>query len=296
MCKKMLFLWWQTLIDFLLGLPEALFLVPPLRTWFCRPARGDGRSAVVTGAASGIGRSTALALAKLGWQVIAADINEPLLADLSRIENISTIVLDVSSSESCEALAALVTRRFPLGLSALCNIAGVCTSAPLLSLSDQELERTIAINAMGPIRLMRLLLPSLLKGGKSCPGILLNVSSTVGMEPWPWTGAYSTSKHALEGATKSVRREAIASGLPLHVVLVEPGPVQTPMTLSLSAGAGLRWCDRNAGSVWEPALRRSSKFANDAFKRGFMASSYRLGYTADEVAEVRLFMCKYSMM
>lgn len=273
--------------DFFVGLPEGLLLAPPLRTLFSKPS-GKGRTVVVTGGASGIGRATALALAKLGWSVIAADINETGLKSLEGVPNLSTFRLDVTCPESCDALVLEVSRLFPGGLSALCNIAGIAIPSPVLGQSGKMVDMVFSINTLGPIRLMRLLMPALLKGASKRNAVVLNLTSTGGIDAWPWMGAYSASKHALEGATKAARREAIANNLPVDFVCVEPGPVDTPLSARVPA-LGLKWCDENADSVWAPALRTSAQFGSDGMKKtGLNAASFRLGYTPEEVAEINV--------
>jgi NAD(P)-dependent dehydrogenase (short-subunit alcohol dehydrogenase family) len=269
--------------DTIAGIPEA-FCLP---TWNLRPPpSGQGKWVVVTGAASGIGRALTLRLAQLGWNVLACDINEKNLHELIGTENVHCHQLDVTDAASCKKLAQEVLRRCPEGegLAALCNVAGIMRPAALLGCSDKEIELSLACNTMGPIRLMRLMLPALLQGAHG--GTVLNISSTGGLDSWPWTGAYTCSKHALEGATSAARREAIASGLPLRVILVEPGAVNTPLAAQQPAN-GLKWCDEHKPSVFEPAMRRSCQAGHTAMtKWGFTPSSFRLGYTAEEVAEV----------
>ena len=142
-------------------------------------------------------------------------------------------------------------------------------------------EKTISVNSIGPIRVVRSLMYSLLK--KSGGGIVVNVSSTTAESAWPFTGAYNMSKAALESATDTIRREAIANNLNLRVCLVIPGPVNTPMA-SQSPYKAIRWCNENSSSVWEPAMRKSAERSRDAMQRwNLTPSSFRLGYTASEV-------------
>jgi NAD(P)-dependent dehydrogenase (short-subunit alcohol dehydrogenase family) len=270
--------------DTIAGLPESFFCLPPFT--FQPPPSGQGKWIVVTGAASGIGRALTLRLAQLSWNVIACDINEKSLRELIGTANVHCHQLDVTSAASCKKLAEEVSRRCPEGegLVALCNVAGIMRPAAILECSDQEIELALACNTTGPIRLMRLLLPALLQGAQG--GTILNLSSTGGLDAWPWTGAYTCSKHALEGATSAARREAIANGLPLRVILVEPGAVNTPLAAHQPMN-GLSWCDEHKSSVFEPAMRKSCQAGHTAMSKwGFTPSSFRIGYTPEEVAEV----------
>jgi NAD(P)-dependent dehydrogenase (short-subunit alcohol dehydrogenase family) len=265
------------------------------------------RTVVVTGAASGIGNAIAILLAKSGWTVIACDIDVAKLVQLNQVPNISTIHLDVRSKSSTELLRKHVDRRFPRGLDAVVreisvcinlslslsfppthtnlkqvNCAGINIPAPLIESSIESIEKTMSVNCVGPIRVVKSLMSSLIKSG----GTVLNVSSTTSHSAWPFTGAYSMSKAALECASEQIRREAIANNLDLRVVLVVPGPVNTPMA-SQAPYRALKWCDANTSSCWEPAMRRSAERSRDAMKRwNLTPSSFRLGYTASEVAAV----------
>jgi NAD(P)-dependent dehydrogenase (short-subunit alcohol dehydrogenase family) len=169
----------------------------------------------------------------------------------------------------------VVRSRCPDGLVALCNVAGIMRPRPLLGCDDADVDVTLAINAAGPIRLCRLLLPSLLRGQGG--GTILNLTSTGGLDSWPWTGAYTASKHALEGASNAIRREAIANGLPLRVVMVEPGPVNTPLAAAVPK-LGKAWCDAHASNPFTPAFRKTSDSSLRAMDSwGFTPSSFRLG-------------------
>lgn len=271
-------------LELIFSLPEVCFCTPPI-LWLLglrRPATVLDKSVVVTGAASGIGRALAERLAELGWSVLACDINMDLLLELEGKHNLSCHHLDVTCAKSCKALAGEVARRFPEGLSALANIAGIVRPAPLIDCSDEDINLSLAINIAGPLRMMRLLMPSLLQG--SAGGTVLNMSSTNGLDSWPWSGAYPTTKHALEGASNSVRREALANGLPLKVVLVEPGPVNTPLSKHMPLNA-LKWCNDHKDSVWTPAMRKNAETSSAAMIK-FGRIPFRVGYEAWEVAEV----------
>ena len=250
----------------------------------CRIQKVHDRSVVVTGAASGIGKALVKLLANSGWTVIACDIDVAKLVHLNQVRNVSTYHLDVRSLSSAKLLNREVEKQFPNGLDAVVNCAGINVPSPLLATTIDSIEKTISVNSIGPIRVVRSLLYSLLK--KSGGGIVVNVSSTTAESAWPFTGAYNMSKAALESATDTIRREVIANNLNLRVCLVIPGPVNTPMA-SQSPYKAIRWCNENSSSVWEPAMRKSAERSRDAMQRwNLTPSSYRLGYTASEVAAV----------
>jgi NAD(P)-dependent dehydrogenase (short-subunit alcohol dehydrogenase family) len=202
---------------------------------------GRGRLAVVTGGASGIGLETVLLMARNGWRVIAVDVNVDLLGALekqARADGLSelsvrTVRCDLSKLADIEALAAVVAAE-PLasapggGLDCLVNCAGVSFTAPVLGASERQVEIMIGVNFLGPLRTVRALLPLLLRGTRG--GSVVNVSSISGRVAWPFQALYSATKFGLEGMTDAIRREAKASGLNLRVALIEPGPVETPLT------------------------------------------------------------------
>ena len=217
-----------------------------------------------------------------GWIVVACDIDSAKLVHLNQIRNVSTLHLDVRSISSAKLLRKEIEARFPKGLDAVVNCAGINIPSPLLASSMDSIEKTMSVNAIGPIRVMKSLLHSLLK--KS--GTIVNVSSTSAESAWPFTGAYNMSKAALESASDSIRREVIANNLNIRVCLVIPGPVNTPMA-SKAPYRAIRWCDENSSSIWEPAMRKSAERSRDAMQRwNLTPSSFRLGYTASEIAAV----------
>jgi NAD(P)-dependent dehydrogenase (short-subunit alcohol dehydrogenase family) len=199
---------------------------------------GRGRLAVVTGGASGIGLETVLLMARNGWRVVAVDVNEGLLQALEAQAladklSVRTVRCDLSKLADIEALAAAVAAE-PLasaaggGLDCLVNCAGVSFTAPVLGASERQVEVMVGVNLLGPLRTVRTLLPLLLRGARG--GSVVNVSSISGRVAWPFQAFYSATKFGLEGMTDAIRREAMASRLNLRVALIEPGPVETPLT------------------------------------------------------------------
>lgn len=255
-----------------------------------RPGGGGGRNKgviVITGASSGIGSALTLRMSRIGWRVVACDIDVARLVQYKDMENIDFVHLDVRSESSVRMLAKVVDEKFPGGIDALANVAGINIPSPLLETNCKTILNTLSTNSIGPLRTTKALFPALLRGEKSAT--VLNVSSTCGVDSWPWQGAYSMSKSALEAATDSIRREVLASGIPLNVILIQPGPVDTPMARRAPKKA-IAWCAENPRSKFSSAMRRSAERARDAMRKyGLSPSSYRLGYTSDEVASVCLY-------
>lgn len=271
-------------IALFVGLVTVLWIANKFRT--SKAYRGNGQRVVLTGAASGIGRATVLGLWKLGYEVVACDINEKGLAELSEEVNtmgsfiggyvggkalgsVLTVVLDVASSESRAKLYEMLNGK---PLHSLVSIAGIMQAQPQATLRESELERIIKVNALGPMQLINSLIPLLLKN-QDCAshnrkgGTICIVSSTNARNAWPWTGAYPSSKHALAGYGDSLRREAMANKLPLRVSMIEPGAVLTPLSSGL-IDRQVEWVKSNPESCWTPGIEKSALQAKKLMDKG----------------------------
>lgn len=183
-------------------------------------AGADKPVAVVTGAASGMGRATAERLQRAGYHVIAADVDDDGLAGLAD-QGIETLHLDVTSDAS---IASALEHLRALGrVDALCNIAGLASPGPLENQPYEAIDRQFQVNTFGPLKLARAIAPLMrARGG----GRIVNVSSTNGKVVSPFMGAYSASKFALEALSDALRLELAPFGV--SVVIVQPGSVKTP--------------------------------------------------------------------
>lgn len=186
------------------------------------------RVALVTGATEGIGRALAFALGKAGWSVgvcaRTADKVTELLRDLAAADVTSAgIPCDVSDAEQVEALMAHVVER--LGpIDALVNNAGVLYGKPVMELSLEEWDRTFAVNVRGLFLTSRAVIPSMRERGA---GSIVNIASLAGRNGFAGGTAYSASKHAVLGFSKSLMMEERKNGI--RVIAVCPGSVATPM-------------------------------------------------------------------
>lgn len=178
--------------------------------------RFEGKTVIVTGAASGIGRATATRIAREGGRVIAADIAmEPLQQLESELPGIVSVVGDVSRAEDVERIVAAADGR----IDGLANIAGVMDDfSPVHEIDDAVWERVFRINVDGLMRLTRAVLPSMLDTGA---GSVVNVASEAALRGNAAGIAYTASKHAVVGMTrnsafmygdKGIRVNAIAPG------------------------------------------------------------------------------------
>lgn len=189
------------------------------------------KTALVTGAARGIGREIALALAKEGVRVAAADIaavDGPEFGELLREagrERLEILPLqaDVAARAAAEEMVKKTLERFG-GLDILVNAAGVISVSPVLDLEEKEWDRVLNVNLKGVFLCCRAALPHLIKRGE---GRIVNVASVAGKAGRPGLAHYSASKHGVQGFTKSLAYEVAAHNITVNAV--NPGIVDTPM-------------------------------------------------------------------
>ena len=186
-----------------------------------------GRIAVVTGAASGIGRSTALLLARLGAAVHVADLDEEGAATVAReIEagggRAVAHTLDVSDAG---AVAELGERVFAeeRAVDILHNNAGVGHAGRVEETSLEEWQRVLGVNLMGVIHGVHAFVPRMLAQGR--PAHIVNTASMLGLVPGPETAPYATSKHAVVGLSESLNAELSPRGI--RVSAICPGLIDT---------------------------------------------------------------------
>jgi NAD(P)-dependent dehydrogenase (short-subunit alcohol dehydrogenase family) len=194
----------------------------------------DQRTALVTGATSGIGRATAVRLAASGYHVIAAGRRATALMDLTeRAGAISGLTLDVTDAASVVAAASRVdelTRGH--GVDVLVNSAGIARLGPAEVIPDEVLRAQFETNVFGPMAVIRAFVPAM-RARRS--GRIINISSVLGRVTFPSTGVYSASKFALESLSDALRAELAPFGV--SVVLVEPGVVKTGLADEAGAAA-----------------------------------------------------------
>ena len=177
---------------------------------------------LLTGASRGIGRATALRLARAGWTVYAtvrsAADGEELAAEAGGAA-VHPLQLEVTSDEQIAALDAALPER----LDAIVNNAGIVVSGPLETLSAADLREQFDVNVVGAVALTNLVLPRL----RASRGRIVFVSSLSGVISTPMTGAYNASKFALEAIADAWRLELRPWGV--KVILVEPAMTDTDL-------------------------------------------------------------------
>jgi NAD(P)-dependent dehydrogenase (short-subunit alcohol dehydrogenase family) len=181
------------------------------------------KTALITGASSGIGQATAEAFLEDDWQVWATARNEADVADLSDA-GCKTAELDVTNARECERVVETVVAAEG-GIDCLVNNAGYAQYGPLEDVTTEQLHEQFDVNVYGPHRLTREVLPHMRDRDD---GTIVNVSSVYGRVTTPGSGAYAGSKFALEAMSDALRAEVGEFGV--DVVLVEPGPVETSFT------------------------------------------------------------------
>ncbi|GAB3669959.1 SDR family NAD(P)-dependent oxidoreductase [Saccharopolyspora tripterygii] len=190
------------------------------------PGRFDGKTVIVTGAASGIGRATASRIAREGGRVVAADVNAAALAGLgTELPGAVTVAGDIARAEDVERIVAAAGER----VDGLANVAGVMDDfSPLHELDDAVWERAFRVNVDGLMRLTRAVLPSMLAARS---GSVVNVASEASLRGNAAGVAYTASKHAVVGITRNTAFMYGTSGI--RVNAVAPGGVLTNISSSV---------------------------------------------------------------
>ncbi|RNG26953.1 SDR family NAD(P)-dependent oxidoreductase [Streptomyces botrytidirepellens] len=183
----------------------------------------SGRTVVVTGAGTGIGRATARAFAAEGAQVLAVGRRaEPLHETAAGHPRITPLTADITAVGEPERIVR--TARESHGrLDVLVNNAGIVRSGALGTLTPEMIDPQIATNLIAPILLTQAALPLLEATG----GVIVNVSTSVGQRAWPGSSVYAATKTALELLTRSWAVELAPRGI--RVVAVAPGAIETPI-------------------------------------------------------------------
>ncbi|WP_037687487.1 SDR family oxidoreductase [Streptomyces aureocirculatus] len=194
------------------------------------------KSVVVTGATSGIGRTTALDLAANGFRVIAtarsAEKAEGLtVAAQAQGTELSTVLLDVTDPQSCQNAVIRINESTGGGPWALVNNAGIAVPGAFEEVSESDARAMLETNLLGVARMTRLVLPGMRHRGE---GRIVQMSSAGGLVSVPLNGWYCASKHALEALTDALRRELATTGV--QVSLIEPGFIDTPMLSNALTG------------------------------------------------------------
>lgn len=196
------------------------------------------KAVLITGCSTGIGRATALRLARSGWTVYATARRPESIADLADA-GCCTLTLDVTEEESMRAAVEAVERAEG-AVGVLVNNAGYGQSGPIEQISPDAVRRQFETNVYGVIRMAQLALPGM---RAQRWGRIVNVGSMGGRLTFPGGGLYHATKYALEALSDALRFEV--RGFGVDVVLIEPGLIttefaQTSVASATTAGAAAR--------------------------------------------------------
>jgi 2-keto-3-deoxy-L-fuconate dehydrogenase len=188
----------------------------------------DGKVAVITAAAQGIGRATAELFAREGARVVATDINGAKLAELQGA-GIETQVLNVLDDEAVRTVIGGIGR-----IDVLFNCAGVVHGGTILDVTDKELDFAFDLNVKAMVRTIKAVLPGMLERGD---GTIINISSVASsVKGVPNRFAYQATKAAVVGLTKSVATDFVAKGIRCNAIC--PGTVESPSLQERLAAQG----------------------------------------------------------
>jgi NAD(P)-dependent dehydrogenase (short-subunit alcohol dehydrogenase family) len=187
-----------------------------------------GKAALVTGAASGLGRAVAVALAAAGADVFLVDLNAEGLAETAALLATRTHIhaTDLSHSDNCTAAVDAAITAFGR-LDALCNVAGILTLAHAHEMPVADWNRIIAVNLSAPFHLCQAAIPHLIASGD---GAIVNVSSLAAHIGEAYAAAYCASKAGLSQLTKALAVEYMNA--PLRINAISPGGMATAMGAS----------------------------------------------------------------
>jgi NAD(P)-dependent dehydrogenase (short-subunit alcohol dehydrogenase family) len=246
----------------------------------------DRRLLLVTGAASGIGRATALAAAGQGARLVLTDIDGSGL-DATAAELGEAVAahraLDLTDYDAVRGFADEVHAAHG-SLDVVANVAGISTWGAVERLSHQHWRRTIDVDLMGPVHVIECFVPEMVRAGRG--GQLVNVSSSAGLLGFPWHAPYSAAKFGLRGVSEVLRFDLRRHRI--GVTLVCPGGVNTPMVESLEIAGVDR--EKLRSSPWQERFRRHAKSPEQVAKQILDAVVHNryLVYTSTDIRVLHL--------
>jgi len=250
----------------------------------------DGKHCFLTGAASGIGRATALKLAAQGAVLYLTDRNaqglETTVTDARALgaEVAAHRALDISDFDEVSRFAADIHAIHP-AMDVVMNIAGISAWGTVDRLSHDHWRSMVDVNLMGPIHVIESFLPQMVQARRG--GHLVNVSSVAGLVALPWHAAYSASKYGLLGLSEVLRFDLARHRIGVSVVV--PGAVKTPLVQTVHI-AGVdrdhphvqKWTNRFTGHAVSP------EHAADRILRGVKRNRFLI-YTSPDIRALYMF-------
>lgn len=249
-----------------------------------------GKRCLLTGAASGIGRATALKLAAEGAELFLTDRDadglELTVADAKALgaKVPEHRALDVSDYDAVAGFAADIHSAHP-AMDVVMNIAGVSAWGTVSTLTHQHWRSMVDVNLMGPIHVIESFVPPMVAARNG--GHLVNVSSAAGLVALPWHAAYSASKYGLRGLSEVLRFDLARHRIGVSVVV--PGAVKTPLVQTVQI-AGVdredprvkKWTDRFSGHAASP------EHVADCILTGVRRNRFLI-YTSPDIRALYLF-------
>jgi NAD(P)-dependent dehydrogenase (short-subunit alcohol dehydrogenase family) len=234
-------------------------------------ARLENRTAIVTGASSGLGLATARLLRREGARLVLNARRDDRLAAVAAETGAVAVPGDVTDP----AVRARILAACAGQVHILVNNAGYAEPGPVEAVAEGDARRQIEVNLFAAAALIQAVMPLM---RRQRAGRIVNISSVAGRFGYPLFGWYCASKHALEGLSDSLRLEGRPWGI--HVAIVEPGPVETEFFDVAKGRAAGQLTD--AGSPWAPFFRHADAIERDMMQRAA---------TAERAAEVVLRAC-----
>lgn len=253
-----------------------------------------GARTLITGAASGLGRATAIAAADAGAQLVLTDRNEAGLAETVELvrRRSGTVVFsgtaDITDYDAVRAMAdAIHAEQGPLDV--VMNVAGISTWGTVDRLQHEHWRQLVEVNLMGPIHVIESFVPPMIAAGRG--GHLVNVSSAAGLFGLPWHAAYSATKFGLRGVSEVLRFDLREHGI--KVSLVCPGAVDTPLVGTVQI-VGVDRDDPEVQKLVGRFTRHavSADRAAAAILRGVARNRYWV-YTSRDIAVGHFFQRKF---
>jgi short-subunit dehydrogenase len=177
----------------------------------------------ITGASSGLGKASARLFQSQGWNVIATMRSPEKETELSQLENVTLLPLDVTNNDQVKQVA---DEALTLGqIDVVLNNAGYGLIGPLEALSEEQINQQIQTNLFGVINITKALIPHL---REKRSGVIINVTSSFGLLSFPTCSVYSATKFAVDGFSEGLSHELAQFGV--QVKVVAPGGMQTDFT------------------------------------------------------------------
>lgn len=199
----------------------------------------EPKIALLTGAGGGIGEAIALRLDKAGYRLVLCDIKKEKMKSIAGRLSITPelIACDLTKPEELEALVSFMKSKFP-EVEVLVNNAGYAKEGPFIEQSTSEIDRHAGINLLGPIKLIRAIVPMMLEKGRGSVANIVSIGAIISLAD---SALYSATKFGLRGFLTAIHEELKGTGVKISGIY--PAAVDTPMLMheALNGGTVLNW-------------------------------------------------------